>query len=257
MPTKLGQNFLQDTLVLEKIIHSISAHPADSILEVGPGKGILTEKLAHCAKNVLAIEIDMELIPFLKQRFLSMPNIEIIHEDILGINLPKLLENIPSYKLVANIPYYITSKIIRLFLEQTKQPQEMILMIQKEVAERIVAPQGQSSILSIAINYYAAAEILFSVDKTAFLPVPKVDSAVIRITPHQSFDASLDKNFFRLVRIGFSSKRKTLLNNLAIGLQLDKQLLEEILQKISFTAHTRAQELTVTDWKELCVLLDK
>jgi 16S rRNA (adenine1518-N6/adenine1519-N6)-dimethyltransferase len=186
-----------------------------------------------------------------------MPNIEIIHEDILGINLPKLLEDIPSYKLVANIPYYITSKIIRLFLEQTKQPQEMILMIQKEVAERIVAPQGQGSILSIAINYYAAAEILFSVDKTAFLPVPKVDSAVIRITPRQSFDASLDKKFFRLVRIGFSSKRKTLLNNLATGLQLDKQLLEAILQKLSFTAHTRAQELTVANWKELVLLLDK
>lgn len=261
MPTKLGQNFLRDESVLEKIIQVSSPQEADFVLEIGPGEGVLTEKLAQGAKKVLAIELDDKLIAPLQEKFSSLSTVDIIHGDILKINLPEILASEgstfgfpkvePSYKLIANIPYYITSPIIRLFLEQENQPQEMILMIQKEVAQRIVAPKGQMSILAVSVGYYASAEILFTVGKECFSPVPKVDSAVIRIIPTRKYNKLADKKFFRIVKAGFSAKRKTLLNNLATSLQIKKEVVEKILTSISLNSNTRAQELTISDWGEL------
>ena len=258
MPTKLGQNFLKDLVVLEKIIQASRPKEADFVIEIGPGEGVLTERLAQFAQKVIAVELDSTLIPNLEGKFSSAPNVDIIQGDVLRINLPKLIEQqgktANRYKLIANIPYYITSPIIRLFLEQETQPQEMILMIQKEVAERIVAQKGQMSILAVSVGYYATSEIVLAVGKECFSPAPKVDSAVIRIIPRRKYDKAEDKKFFRIVKAGFSAKRKTLLNNLSTSLQIKKEAVEKILASCSFSANTRAQELTVSDWEKLSLL---
>lgn len=253
MPAKLGQNFLRDDNVLQKIMTVSELNSDDFVIEVGPGEGVLTEKLANSAGKVIAIELDDKLIPPLTEKFKNTKNLEIVHEDILKINLPELLKKngFLKYKIIANIPYYITSPIIRLFLEQAAQPQEIILMIQKEVAERIVAQPGQHSILSVSVQYYASAEIMFEVSRLAFSPVPKIDSAVIKIIPTKKFNKETDKAFFKIVKAGFSAKRKTLLNNLSNSLQLDKTIVEEKLKTLGLDPRARAQELSVEDWKKL------
>jgi len=265
MPTKLGQNFLRDKSIIQKIIQVANLTPADLVVEIGPGEGILTEELSKMVGKVLAIEIDRNLIPALHKRFAQNKKVEIINEDILKINLNKLALSYnlkaKSYKIVANIPYYITSPIIRLFLESEIPPQEMILMVQKEVAERIVANPGKMSILALAVQYYAQAQILFSLPSTAFFPVPKVDSAVIRIVPNPTHALPLErggvkrKKFFRIVRAGFSAKRKTLANNLANSFHLDKEAVENKLNKLGLAPLTRAQELSLEDWKKLSKIL--
>ena len=261
MPERLGQNFLNDPAVLERIIEASGLKETDFVIEIGPGKGILTEQLARYVQKVVAIELADELIPALQQKFAETKNVEIIHEDILKINIPKLLSDYKiqatSYKLIANIPYYITSPIIRLFLEQEIQPQEILLMIQKEVAERIVAKAGKMSILAVSVQSYAQAEILFSVSKNSFSPIPKVDSAVIKITPNKKFEKEIDKKFFRIVKAGFSAKRKTLLNNLTSSLQLEKNLVEEKIETAGLQPTVRAQELSIKDWKKLAAILEK
>ncbi|MDZ4385385.1 MAG: 16S rRNA (adenine(1518)-N(6)/adenine(1519)-N(6))-dimethyltransferase RsmA [Candidatus Moranbacteria bacterium] len=249
----LGQNFLRDEKVLQKIIDASGLVSTDSVIEIGPGEGVLTGQLAKYAGKIIAIELDSDLVPIIAEKFQTTTNIEIIHGDILNINLPRLLadRSIVAYKVIANIPYYITSPIIRLFLEQAVQPQEMILMVQKEVAERIVAGPGQGSILSVSVQYYATTEIIFKVSKQAFFPIPKVDSAVIKIIPTKKFDKEADKVFFRIVKAGFAAKRKTLLNNLSNSLQLDKNIVEEKLQTLGIAPTARAQELSLEKWKEV------
>ena len=174
--------------------------------------------------------------------------------DILKINLPELIEKneFKKYKVVANIPYYITSPIIQLFLETKFPPQEMFLMIQKEVAERICAKPGQMSILSASVQYYAKPKILFYVDKKSFYPIPEVDSAMIYIKHNfENIPIETRKKFFKIVRAGFSAKRKILVNNLSNGLHLDKKEVIEKLAKIKIAPNQRAQELTIEEWKKL------
>lgn len=261
----LGQNFLKDEAVLARIIKSANLSSDDTVIEIGPGQGALTELLAKICKKVIAIELDDRLIPILQEKFSQQKNVEIIHDDILKINLPELIENeiglkanedseAKSYKVVANIPYYITAPIIRLLLETKFPPCEIFLMVQKEVAERISAEAGAMSILAVSVQYYAKPEYLFTVSKNSFDPVPKIDSAVIRITwsmDHGTQNADETKRFFRIVKAGFSAKRKTLVNNLSNGLQLDKSPIEEKLLSLGFSGNTRAQELGVEDWKKL------
>lgn len=270
----LGQNFLRDENVLQKIIQAANLSPADLVLEIGPGEGILTEALAKKAGRVIAVEIDKNLAENLKKRFASNKKVGIINADILKINLSDLLSayklKASSYKLVANIPYYITSLIIRFFLENKLPPQEMILMVQKEVAERIVSKPGRMSLLSVSVQYYARPELLFYVDKKSFYPVPEVDSAVIRITPYLSPSPVLitkhplpqageedkkNKGFFRVVKAGFSAKRKTLVNNLSNSLHLEKNIVEEKIKSAGFKSAVRAQELSVEDWKKLAEII--
>ena len=277
MPTKLGQNFLRDNEVLEKIIASADLKADDFVIEVGPGEGMLTKKLIENAGKILAIEVDDILANKLKKQYKDSKKIEIINADILKINLPEILkvetqqccvstEDKIKYKVVANIPYYITSPIIQLFLETQFPPSEMILMVQKEVAERICVQVGQMSILAVSVQYCAKPELLFYVDKKSFFPVPKVDSAVIKITPFPSPVASTRhplprgeeenrKKFFRIVKAGFSAKRKTLVNNLSSSLKLGKYEVEEKLKKAGIGPTQRAQELSVEDWKKLTNLL--
>jgi 16S rRNA (adenine1518-N6/adenine1519-N6)-dimethyltransferase len=256
----LGQNFLKDESVLNRIIASANLSKEDVVIEIGPGKGALTELLTGACKKVIAIEIDDRLIEPLHTKFVGNENVEIIHDDILKLNLPELIEKqmedcgVKEYKVVANIPYYITAPIIRLFLETKIPPSEVIFMVQKEVAERITAKKGAMSILAISVQYYAKAEFLFTVFKESFEPKPKVDSAIVHITynmQHETRDSENTKKFFRIVRAGFSAKRKTLINNLSNSLQIDKKEVEEKLQAIGFSPNTRAQELGVEDWEKL------
>jgi len=257
MPTKLGQNFLKNNDIVKKIVAAADLASDDLVLEIGPGKGILTEELARVAGKVIAIEIDRDLVPLLKDKFKNQKNVEIVEGDILKTNSKSLLGSSASkYKLVANLPYYITSPIIRLFLESEMPPSEMILMVQKEVAERIVAKPGQMSILAISVQYYADAEILFEVGNENFEPMPEVDSCVIRISRITNFDKKrINTNeFFRIVRAGFSAKRKTLVNNLSNSLHLEKSIVEEKLKTADLKPTVRAQELSIENWKKLVTL---
>jgi len=279
----LGQNFLKDKNILKKIILTANLKTKDNVVEIGPGEGILTKELVKYARKIITIEKDDRLALELNSLFYKNNKVKIVHDDILKINLPKLIRSFkksvstpetesPKYKVIANIPYYITSPIIRLFLETKYPPQEMILMVQKEVAERIIAlphkvpnknklkspnlqgKPGQMSILAISVQYYAKPELLFYVDKKSFFPQPKVDSAIIRITPFDPISKHSSK-FFRIVRAGFASKRKTLLNNLSHSLHLPKINIEKQLKKIGINPVQRAQELSVDDWKKISRLL--
>jgi len=252
----LGQNFLHDEKVLEKIISSANLKAEDFVMEVGPGKGALTEKLVSEVSRVVAIEIDQNLITALRKKFIKNKKVEIINEDILKINLSDLFSRYKiqdtRYKIVANIPYYITSKIIRLFLETKNPPDEMILMVQKEVAERITSRPGKMSLLSVSVQYYSNPELLFTVSKNSFYPAPQVDSAVIKIK-----DIHLEKNskhFFQIAKAGFSAKRKTLVNNLSNALHLEKGVVEEKIKTADLKSTVRAQELSIVDWKKLVKL---
>ena len=283
----LGQNFLKDDAILQRIVESAGLSENDVVIEIGPGYGALTEKLAKVCKKVIAIELDDRLVEMLKEKFKNSGNVEIIHDDILKINLVDLISKYDiqdtRYKVVANIPYYITAPIIKLFLETKFPPSEMILMVQKEVAERICASPseiptkgrgaesisrgkpGEMSILAVSVQYYAEPEYLFTVPKESFEPMPKVESAVLKISsisssPFQGEDVRRTdevKKFFRIVRAGFSAKRKTLVNNLSNGLQLDKKEIEEKVISLGFSKNTRAQELGVDDWKKLSEVLIK
>jgi 16S rRNA (adenine1518-N6/adenine1519-N6)-dimethyltransferase len=269
----LGQNFLKDKEALKQIIKAADLKSSDFVIEIGPGEGILTKELAKHARKVVAIEIDNNLAKKLDSRFRGNDRVEIIHGDILKINLPELVETHcnaslqSGYKLIANIPYYITSPIIQLFLETKYPPCEMILMVQKEVAERICAQPGDMSILAVSVQYYARPELLFYVNRKSFWPVPEVDSAVIRIAPFPSPIPSTGhflpkgkkdverKDFFRIVKAGFSAKRKMLANNLANSFHLDKKIVEEKLKKVPLDKKARAQELTLDNWKKLADIL--
>ncbi len=258
----LGQNFLKDKSILNRIVESANLAYEDTVIEIGPGMGVLTEKLAQHCKKTIAIELDDRLIDLLRNKLSNFENVEIVHGDVLKINLPKLVEGeklqAKGYKVVANIPYYITAPIIKLFLETKYPPSEMILMVQKEVAERICAKAGEMSILAVAVQYYADPEYLFTVPKESFDPAPKVESAVIKITYNMqpiTNNKEETKKFFRIVRAGFSAKRKTLANNLSASLQLDKKETESKLESLGFSKNVRAQELGLEDWKWLVTIL--
>lgn len=272
MPTHLGQNFLTDESIAKKIVDSAGISPNDNVLEIGPGKGMLTRYLAEKAERVLAIEIDSEVCKICDSKIYKLglsDKVNFLESDILKINLPKLIEknDFLNYKVVANLPYYITSKIIRLFLETKYPPSVMILMVQKEVGERIVALDGKESILSISVKFYADPEILFGVSRENFEPSPEVDSVVIRLTKKSQLsevypakspthgrgaqEAQFNRaRFFSLVRAGFSAKRKMLINNLK-GLGCPRVELLDIFKKSGLEPGVRAEKLGVEDWVKL------
>ncbi len=253
-----------DEGVLDKIISAGELSSEDNVLEIGPGEGALTEKLLEKVNKVIAVEKDSRLEnadSVLQNLQKNNKNLEIYFEDILDINLPKVLwENNFSeagYKVVANIPYYITGKIIRLLFEQETKPGLIVLLVQKEVAERICALQGRESILSLSVKYFAQPEIVDYVSRESFEPVPKVDSAILKIRPFNLNEKKylenkeLEKKFFRLIRIGFSSPRKVLINNLKNGLHLDRSSLEQVFQKLYLNPTIRAEKLTFQQWQLL------
>ncbi len=209
----LGQNFLQDSAALEKIIQAAEIQADDSVLEIGPGLGSLTRYLAVSAKSVTAVELDHSLLPVLSAVLAPHPNIRIVEGDILKFQ-PAALVDQDDYLVVANVPYYITSAIFRHLLETSPRPRRIVLTIQKEVAERICAAPRDMSLLALSVQVYGKPRIAASIPAGAFYPAPKVDSAVTRVDlyPRPLIHPSHLDVFFRLAKVGFSQKRKTLRN---------------------------------------------
>jgi len=238
---RLGQNFLIDKRVLEKIVNAANLSSKDIVLEIGPGLGILTIELAKRVKKVIAMEKDRKLCGILSEMLdaRNIRNVQVVNDDIL--NTKYQLPN-TKYKLIANLPYYITSPVIRKFLEAKNKPRLMVLMVQKEVGQRICAQPPKMSLLSIAVQFYAKPEIINYVSKKSFYPQPKVDSAIIKITP-KPIPKINTKKFFNLIKKGFSSKRKMLKNNLKIK--------GSLLEKLSLNPKTRAENLSIKDWIKL------
>ncbi len=251
-PSKgLGQNFLIDKNVLQKIIDSAEIKTDDFILEVGPGIGTLTQKLAKYAKKVIAIEKDKTMVEILKETIKDFDNVKIILGDILKTKNPFS----KKYKIVANIPYYLTSPLIRKFLEDKNQPEEIVLMLQKEVAQRICSKPPNMSLLAVSVQFYAEAKIMSYVSKNCFWPAPKVDSAIIKIVPQKKHDVSTDL-FFEIVKAGFSHPRKQLVNNLTTlkssnGVKLTKEQISDCLLINKIKPSQRAETLSVEDWERL------
>lgn len=250
----LGQNFLRDPGVLARIVEAAAPGPDDTVLEIGPGEGVLTAALAARVRRVIAVELDHDLVPRLLKTFPLSSNVSIVEGDILKTDLSKLVAESP-YKTVANIPYYVTAPIIQFLLEQPRQARTIVLMVQKEVGERLTAKPGDLSILGVAAQYYADASYLFTVPRTAFEPQPGVDSCVVKLEPKRPFDRDADKPFFRLVKAGFAQKRKTLANNLANVLSIPRQDIESSLVDAGLRPDTRAQALSVEDWLRLAAKL--
>jgi 16S rRNA (adenine1518-N6/adenine1519-N6)-dimethyltransferase len=257
----LGQNFLDDELFLEMIAKAADLKKEDNILEIGPGTGLLTDQLIKMPKKVICIEKDHRMVQFLNTKYdtnnyIQNKKIQIVEADITKVDLPKFLKenNFCDYKVVANIPYYITGKIFRLLLETEIQPKQIVLLIQKEVAQRVSNKPGSMNILAVAVQYYADVELLAVVPRTAFEPTPKVDSAIISVKPFADGKREMgekEKEFFKVVKSGFSSPRKKLLSNLVAGLKKDKNELLAIFNEFGWNQNIRAQNLTIEQWKEL------
>ena len=251
----LGQNLLTDQNQIRKIMASIELSPNDTILEVGPGLGAITLEMAKIAKNIVCVEKDREMVSALEQKIKerNIKNIEIINEDILKLfDKDKLNVKIKKYKVVANIPYYLTSALIRSLLEIKNPPEDIFLMIQKEVGQRICSKPGDMSILAIAVQYYANPKILFTVPKGCFFPAPKIDSVFIRLTPK-----GIKKNdeFFKIVKAGFSHPRKQLINNLSNQLKIDREIIKKWLEDNDLKPGERAEVLSLPQWESLFTLL--
>jgi len=239
----LGQNFLIDQNIIDKIIKATQIKKEDNILEIGPGLGFITKELDKYSCNVLAIEKDTLFIKILNEY--NFKNTKIIEADILDY-IKK--NDISNYKIIANIPYYLTSNLIRNLLETYNQPKEMYLVIQKEVGNRIC--KDVNNILSVSVKYYADPKICFNISRNSFWPSPKVDSSLIRISPIKKYEEG-DKFFFKVIKAGFSSPRKKLINNLSYGLKIDKKKLDEIFENNNLSKDIRAEKLSIEDWIKL------
>lgn len=246
----LGQNFLVDEEALQNIIRAADIKSSETILEVGPGLGVLTEELAKRAGRVVAVEKDENLLTILKHPLSHLEMVEFVHSDILKVDLSKYISG--PYKVVANIPYYLTSKLFQFLLEKNNPPECLVLMVQKEVGERVIAAPGELSILGISVQVYADAEIAAYVPKTSFWPVPEVDSVVLKITPREKYPEIKDKKlFFRILKIAFAGKRKQIHNTLGNGLHLDKEKTNELLTKSGIDGVIRPQDLKIEQWIDL------
>ena len=248
----LGQNFLQDPLALEKIVSAAEIQPDDTVLEIGPGLGSLTRYLAVSAKEVIAVELDEKLLPPLKATLSPYQNIRLIHGDILKLSPQDLnLEN--DYIVVANIPYYITSAVIRHLLESDSKPRRIVLTVQKEVAQRICADPGDMSLLALSVQIYGKPRIAAHIPANAFFPAPKVDSAVLIVDIYSSsrIKEELLNTFFKLIKAGFSQKRKTLRNSLSSGLHLPPIEAADLLTQVNIDPKRRAETLSIEEWEKL------
>jgi len=248
----LGQNFLTDPVILDKVVQAAGVTLGDHVLEIGPGLGSLTRHLARAAMSVTAVEIDQNLIPILRQVVSSEPNVQVIHADILALDPAELMQG-KAYAVVANIPYYITSAILRHLLESDHKPQRLTLTVQREVAERICAGPGDLSLLALSVQVYGVPRPVLRIPAGAFYPPPTVDSATLRIdlhpqplVPSNQLDA-----FFKLIKAGFSQKRKTLRNALSGGLGWKPDAAVVLLESAGIDPMRRAETLSVEEWRRL------
>jgi len=243
----LGQNFLSNPRILEKICAAAQLTKGDTVLEVGPGTGNLTQVLSEKAQSVIAIEKDHRLIEELAKRFPDTQRIKVIEGDVLEINPESLDLKAREYKIVANIPYYITSHFIRTVFEQWPRPSIIVLTIQKEVAQRIVAQPPHMNLLALSVQFYADTKIIDTIKRGSFNPVPKVDSVIIKIVPRIIPPLIKPELFFRIIKAGFSSPRKQLINNLPAP----KETVTTILQNMRIDPKTRPEALNLEQWVSL------
>ena len=249
----LGQNFLVNKNVYQKIITALEIKKGDKIIEIGPGLGTLTSFLAESRAKVIAVEKDHKLVDYLKNKFANQKNVTIIEDDILRFDPKNYKLKAISYKLVGNIPYYLTSHLLRLIFEKWPCPKTVVLTLQKEVAQRIVAKPPNMSLLAVSVQYYSKPEIIDYIPRRSFYPAPEVDSAIIKLVPREQFVTYREntKNFFRIVRAGFSGKRKQLINSLARGLKIKKDTIESKLKAAGVDPRRRAETLTLEEWQKI------
>lgn len=254
---RLGQNFLINQDIVEQIIEKSQITKEDTVLEIGPGLGTLTKALAKAAKQVIAIELDENMVKILEGRPIG-ENIEIIHGDILSVNLKEMLKEYCNIKVVANLPYYITTPIIMKLLEERYDIESITIMVQKEVGKRLCAKPGSKEYgaITISVEYYSESRIVIDVPKNNFLPAPEVDSCVVRLDIRKKLPVELidEKLFFELIKNGFCQRRKTILNSLTSG-NRTKDEIREILQKLSIDERLRAEDLSIYDFANISNLL--
>ena len=263
---KLGQNFLINDEVINGIVEASNIQKEDLVIEIGPGLGTLTSELLENAGKVIAIELDENMLPILNDRFKLYDNFELLNEDVLKVDLNKLIsENmggLSKAKVVANLPYYITTPIIMKLLENKLNIESITVMVQKEVADRITAKPGDklSGSITYSVDYYAEAEKIVFVDKSSFIPAPEVDSEVIKLQIREEPKVHVENEelFFKVIKASFMQRRKTLLNGLNnSGIIKDKEILKEILQKLGLSVDIRGEKLTIEQFAELSNLIDK
>lgn len=251
----LGQNFLINEKIYEDLAKAAEIKEGDTVLEIGPGLGTLTDRILQAVGKkgrIIAAEKDSQFVKILHDRFKENKNVIIINADILKFKIPIL--NFKNYKVIGNIPYYLTSRLLRIIFEEWSRPELIVLMVQKEVAQRIIAKPPKSSLLSVSIQFFSRPEIIKTVKKENFWPRPKVDSAIVRLKPNQESEIrnheieSWENLFFKIVRAGFSGKRKQLANSLANGLKISKQLAEKILKSASIEPVRRAETISIPEW---------
>ena len=267
----LGQNLLIDATHLARIADAADLTPADTVLEIGPGLGALTRQLAQQAGRVVAVELDQRLIPILREQFAAQPHVSFVHADILELDPAQILVGAPSvaeqarssppaaqYKVVANLPYYITSAVLRHILEAPTPPSLAVLLVQREVAQRMVAQPDEMSLLSVSVQFYARARIVGKVPAGAFLPAPKVDSCVVRLDlrPRPEVADVAPARFFRIVRAGFGQRRKQLRNSLSAGLACSKEQADLWLDAAGIDPRRRAETLSLPEWGRLAKTVD-
>jgi 16S rRNA (adenine1518-N6/adenine1519-N6)-dimethyltransferase len=245
----LGQNFLHDARALEKIMAAAEVSPTDTVFEIGPGTGALTVYLAQCAARVIALEIDNRLIPVLEKQLHDFKNVELIHGDILETDVEALMEG-QEYIVAANLPYYITSLILRQLLEVAHKPKRLVLTVQQEVAERLVATPGDLSLLAISVLYYGQPRLVTKLSPSSFWPQPDVSSAVVRIDVYDQPIVNVpdDATFFKVVKAGFGQKRKQLKNSLGSGLGMSNPQAAALLDSVNIDPARRAETLTLEEW---------
>ena len=261
---KLGQNFLINDNVIENIIEASNIEEKDLVIEIGPGLGTLTSKLLERAEKVIAIELDDKMISILKDRFKLYNNFILLNDDVLKIDLNSLIKenvgDLEKIKIVANLPYYITTPIIMKLLEDKLGIYSITVMVQKEVADRITAMPGDklSGAITYSVNYYAAAKKVVFVDKSSFIPAPEVDSEVIKLDIRKTPVVEVDNEemFFRVIKASFMQRRKTLVNGLVnSGIITDKVRIKEIFDNIGIDMNIRGEKLTIEQFAELSNLI--
>lgn len=255
---KLGQNFLINENIIEEIIDKANITKDDMVIEIGPGLGSLTKRLLENAGKVIAIELDDNLIDLLNNRFSMYDNFEIIHNDVLKVDLKEIISKYDSVKVVANLPYYITTPIIMKLLEDRLSIKSITVMVQKEVGERICSTNKDKEYgaITVSVRYYTEPNIIIDVPKDNFMPAPEVDSCVIKLdmlkTPR--VEVKDEKLFFRLIKSAFSQRRKTI-NNSLTGIGKSKEEINEILQKLNIDSKNRAENLSIEQYAEIANML--
>lgn len=254
----LGQHLLVSRRALNAVVGAADLSPDDSVLEVGAGPGVLTLELAQRARRVVAVELDRAVLPVLRETTAGLPNVEIIARNLLEVEPDQVFGSAP-YKLVANLPYYITSLILRYLLESANPPRVLVVMVQREVAERLVAGPGEMSLLALSVQLYGTPRIISYVPATAFFPPPKVDSAIVRVDLHAAplLDGAASELFFELIHAGFAQKRKQLHNSLTRTLGVSRETIDRWLAEGAIDPMRRAQTLSMDEWLRLTHIATK